>query len=96
MNYSAKIEYLKIYVNTGLNFKAKDFINNEFLLTQKNNDYDKTVKELPEVTKYINNLLIMYRKQFPKSDKKIQTELNLLANERIKIRKATKLQFTLF
>lgn len=79
-----------------MNYKAKDFIIQEWILVQKNDDYDLTVSKCQDVTKYIDNLILMYRKQFPKSCNDIQKEISVLGTNKIKRINATKSQYSIF
>lgn len=96
MLYSKKIEYLKNYVNFGMNYKAKEFVMNEWILSQKNDEYDSTVSKCQDVTKYIDNLILMYRKQFPKICKDIQKDISILGTIKIKRIKSLQSQYSIF
>lgn len=96
MLYSKKIEYLKNYVNFGMNYKAKEFVMNEWILSQRNDEYDTTVSKCQDVIKYIDNLIIMYRKQFPKMSNDIQKEISILGTNKIKRIKAFQSQYSIF
>lgn len=71
MLYKDKVQIIKSQVNFGMNYKALDFIKDQLALSVTHPDYEDYIKSYPEIAKYINNILIMYRKQisgFPISE----------------------------
>lgn len=82
MTYADKLLNLRLYVNYGYNRKAANFVLYWYCESLKDG-FEETIRKDPDATRYIDNLLLYYRKQLPKSDSRLNRELMLIQKKKL-------------
>lgn len=92
MTYTKKLLNLRTFVNFGLNKKAANFVLYWYCESLKD-DFEVKVKQDPDTMRYIDNLLLHYRRQLPLTDRELQGELRKMQITR---KERAQKQFSLF